>query len=348
MKTLRYIAPRLLGYHGAFAKECAKRVAKAHIAHTWGRFRARVVRLLTPRGMMEAADVTIDALIYAVKAIPTHFVGMSTVTGTAISTVFKWQVGNNLTGSVYSQITNTGTITKQYNFGTSAANNASGGGDEVFSFQQTISAASSITIDLNAMTNLLAQSAVALARIKGYQIRLLGLSDDSTISNQATSVTVTNSVPNSPSPLDFGSAGVSGQVSLTLVTSAVSVVALVATGTNYPPSTYLLCAPQATSGSGCVFAVSISPSGIPTSVVSVAGGTGYASGTVPFVPVGYYTLSNQQSSTTTSGQGGAHCHFDCTAAGFLPVSTTSRKITVFNNDPNNVATIELSALGATT
>ncbi len=264
--------------------------------------------------------------------------GLSTVQAT-ISTEFKWLVSNNLTGSNYNPTQNTGDIRKNYNCGTAAANAASGGCDEAMSFQQAIAGGGTATIDLNAMTNLLQIAAVAIVRIKGYQIRLLNLADDPTITSPVASQgLVTNIGPPTPSPLDFQNGGSGLTVTLT-ATGAVTAVAIGAAGTGYPASSCFLASPVQMGGSGCVFAVVTNGSGVPTSVVFIAGagGAGYTGATVPTVAVGQYVINS----------GGAHLYLDPLAAGFCPVSSTQKKILLVNNDPVNTASYELDFLPAT-
>ena len=265
--------------------------------------------------------------------------GINTLTGT-ISTEFKWTASNNLTGAVYNPIQNSGDIRKNYNLGTAAANGASGGCDEIFSFQQTIAGGGSVTIDLTQMTNILQQTAVNIARIKGYQIRLLNATDDSTITTPAAvSVTVTNFI-DVPNQLDFGSGGSGLTLALTTSSGAITSVAIGAAGSGYPPSFTFLVAPNQSGGSGGAVSVTTNGSGVPATVslVSGSGGSGYSNATVPTTELGKYNISS----------GGAHAYFDVSAAGFCTVSSTSKKIKIVNNDSSNVATCEISVFGATT
>jgi hypothetical protein len=265
--------------------------------------------------------------------------GINSITGAGLSSNVKWVCQNNLTGVVYNPISNTGSITKNYNISSAAGNAASGGCDEVFSFQQTIAGNGSVTINLNNMTNILQQTAITLARIKGYQIRLLSVSDDSTITAPtASAVTVTNNGPATPNPLDFQTGG-SG-LTLTIGQSAgvINSCTIGGAGSGYPPSSFFNVSPQQSGGSGAVIYVTTNASGVPTGTTIISGGTGYTNGTVPSVVLGQYIINN----------GGAHLYFDVSAAGFVTVSTTSNNIKVFNNDPANTATIEITVFGATT
>lgn len=265
---------------------------------------------------------------------------INTISGSSISTGFQFNATNNQTGSAYTGINTSGNLRKTYSVGTGSANAASGGGDEVFSFQQTIAGGGSATIDLNALTNVLNQTSVAIVRIKGYQIRLLNATDDSTITTPvATAVTVTNIGPTLPSPLDFQNGGSGLTLALTTSGGAVTAVAIGAAGTGYPPSTLFLVSPVQASGSGCVVAVKTNSSGVPTSTVFItgAGGAGYSDATVPSIVAGQYEILS----------GGAHCYFDVSAGGFLAVSATQRNIKIYNMDGTNTATCEVDVFGAT-
>jgi hypothetical protein len=276
-----------------------------------------------------------------IRRVPTHHAGIGSLTA-SLSTEIKWTAQNTLTGAVYNPITNAGDIRKTYNFGTAAANGVTGGGDEIFSFQQSIAAGASATLDLTAMTNILQQSTVSIARIKGYQIRLLSATDDATITPAPTAtstLTVTNIGPAVPTPLDFQNGGSGLTVALT-GTGAVTAVAIGSAGTGYPPSSAFLATPQQAGGSGCVFAVVTNASGVPTSVVFIAGagGAGYTAATVPAIVAGQYKVVT----------GGAHMYFDPQAAGFCLVSATSKNLLLTNNDQTKAVTVELDFCAATT
>ena len=263
--------------------------------------------------------------------------GLSTLSAT-ISTEFRWQAALNLVGSAYNPIQNSGDIRGSQNIATTSANNVSGGGDEIYSFQQGIAANSSATLDLSAMTDILQRSSSGPARIKGFQIRLLSGANDTTISPVPTAtstVTVTNIGPAVPSPLDFGNGGSGGTVTLT-GTGAVTGVAVGAGGTGYPVSAVFLASPQQTGGSGCVFLCTTNASGVitATTFITGAGGSGYTAATVPLVPVGQYNILT----------GGAHMYFDPSATGVV-VGTASKNIKFYNMDSANAVTLELDFLG---
>jgi hypothetical protein len=268
--------------------------------------------------------------------------GISSITGTSMATVTKWtcsntQVGSNPIGTSY-------TINKVQQFGTSNPNNASGGGDEVFSFQLGISAASSATVDLNAMTNQLAQSAVSIARIKCWQIQTLSASDDATLSpapNANSTATITNIGPANPSSLDFGSNGSGLTLDLTVVAGAINVPSINTAGSGYLKSSAFLVSPAQNSASGGAIAVVTNSAGIPTSVqlVTNSAGSGYTnSANVPAVELGKYNVLT----------GGCHTYFDPKAAGFCVISAVSKNVKIQNNDSVNAVTLQITAFGATT
>lgn len=111
-----------------------------------------------------------------------------------LTTTFKagvtWSASVNLTGTDYSPLTQAGNINKTYALGTASANSASGGGDEFISYIISLAASANTTVDLTNVTNIVQQSGVSFARIKGYMIRLLSTSDDSTNGTNCTSITV--------------------------------------------------------------------------------------------------------------------------------------------------------------
>lgn len=266
--------------------------------------------------------------------------GLSSLTAT-ISTECKWVAQNTLTGSVYNPVSNSGDIRKSYNLGTAIANALAGGADEVFSFQQAIAGAGSATIDLNALTNVLQQAAVAIVRIKGYQIRLLSAADDATITTPvSTAVLVTNNGPAVPSPLDFGNGGSGLTIALVQSGGVLTSVSLQVAGTGYPAGTAFMVAPNQAGGAGAVASVITNGSGVPTSatLITGVGGSGYSNANVPTTVLGQYVINS----------GGTHEYFDVLAAGFIAVSTTSRNIKIINLHATSTATVEITVFGGTT
>lgn len=275
-------------------------------------------------------------------AIHRRFAGFSTLTG-SMSASFSWNASVALTGSAYNPTNNTSSIIKRQAFGTSASNTASGGCDECFSFQQGVSAASSATISLVAMTDLLQRASSTIARIKGIMIRVLSAEDDSTISPAPTATSVgviTNIGPAVPNPFIWQNGGSGLTLALTTTPGAVTAVAIGAAGTGYPPSSAFLVSPVQAGGSGCVVAVITNSSGVPTSVefIAGAGGAGYTDATVPTVVVG-------QTKVYTGGQ---VSYFDPSAAGFALVSATSTALLLLNTDATKAITFEVDIFGAST
>lgn len=132
--------------------------------------------------------------------------GISSLSGT-ISDSLNWNASNNVTAQ--NPVLQGDAVSTSYAFGTDNANTAVGGADEIVSFLQTIAAGGSATIDLKSITNILQQSGVALARLKGYKIRLLAASGkgavDSVNGTACSSVTVGNAASNG-NPLEMDSA----------------------------------------------------------------------------------------------------------------------------------------------
>lgn len=262
---------------------------------------------------------------------------LSSLTGNLTATA-NWTAQNNLTGSTYNPVQNSSRISKSCNIGTAAANAAAGGADQLFSFQQTISAAGSATIDLYAMTNILQQTSQAIVRLKGYMIQLLDATDDSTITTPvAASMIVTNNGPALPNPLDFNTYGSGLTLALTTSGGAIGSVAIGAAGSGYLPSSTFMVAPNQSGGSGGVIAVTTNSSGVPTTVALVAGagGSGYSNATVPSTVLGQYLVLG----------GGIHFYVDVSAGGFAAVSSTSRNIKLFNTNASGTATAQLTFFG---
>lgn len=103
----------------------------------------------------------------------------------------------NSTGADYQPLTTPVSISKTETVGTSNANGAVGGCDELISKVYSINASSSITIDLTSLTDILLQTGVSLARVKGIMIRLLSATDDTVIPGTAAAyITVGNNGAN--------------------------------------------------------------------------------------------------------------------------------------------------------
>ncbi len=272
-----------------------------------------------------------------------------------IGSKFSWQAQVNLTGANYNPTSNQGSIVKNLNIGTAAANAAIGGSNEVFSYQVPIAGGNvtnTATVDLFAMTDLLQRASSAIVRIKGYQFRLLSGTDDSTLSPTPTLTSVgvvSNIGPGTaglvaPAPLDFQNNGSGLTVTLTGA-GAVTAVAVVAAGTGYPTGARFLATPLlGTTAGGCVFLAGVSSASAGTGAVSTAvfvsgcGGSGYVATTVPAVAVGQYALYT----------GGFHVYADPSPGGFCAISATSRNVLLQTTDPANKITFEVDIIGGTT
>ena len=266
------------------------------------------------------------------------FAGFSTLTG-SMSTQFSWAAGNNLTGINYNPTTNSSTINKRQPYGTSVGTNTQvGGADECFSFQQAVAGGGSATLNLNGMTDLLQRSAVTIARIKGYQIRLLSAADDSTISPAPTPTSVglvTNIGVATPSPLDFNNGGTGLTLTLTTSTGTITSATISTAGTGYPASSSFIVVPVETGGSGGTVSVITNSSGVPNTVAVVQAGTGYTATAVPAIVGGSYTLYT----------GDAHMLLDLNPNGFCLVSATQKNVTLLNTDASNQVTFEIDVFG---
>jgi hypothetical protein len=264
--------------------------------------------------------------------------GLGAFTG-ALGSSVNWYAAVSQTGGEYTPISNSNTIGKKYSLTNATANNLTGGCDEVFSFQQAIAAGGSAIFDLFNLTNVLLQAGVAIVRIKGYQLRLLSVADDSTISTPpASAVTVTNQNVSVPNQLDFNIGGSGLTLQLTTSGGVVSTVVIGTAGSGYLPSATFVVTPSQTGSQGCVVAVQTNSSGVPTTITLLAGGSGYTNGAVPATVLGQYVINN----------GGVHLYFDPLPTGFAAVSSVARNLRVTNNDAVNTATVELTVFGCTT
>ncbi len=124
---------------------------------------------------------------------------LSTLAGT-INSIFQWTATLARTGLNYAPVTVPDNFAKAMKFGTAAANaaltNGIAGADEVVSKIYVITSSGNASIDLTSLTDVVGQTAITLARIKGICIRLLSVADDATNGTAATSVTIDNTVTN--------------------------------------------------------------------------------------------------------------------------------------------------------
>ncbi len=108
----------------------------------------------------------------------------------------NWSAGNSLTGSDYAQTQNATAITKTLSIGTTAANAAVGGGDELYSAVTSLAGGASASIDLTSVTDILATAATSFARVKAILIRVLSTTDDSVIGTAASGAMIDGTVAN--------------------------------------------------------------------------------------------------------------------------------------------------------
>lgn len=259
------------------------------------------------------------------------------------SVTYRWTVGNNLVGGIYNQTQQSSAATTPYQIGTANANNTTGGGDQPFSFQQTIGAGNSATLNLDAMTNLMGQSGISIARIKSAMIRLLSAANDSTISpapNTTSKICVTNRNVSVPASLYFGAGGGNG-LTLNITNAAGGVINTAAINTNgsgYLPSATFQVAVNQINGAGGVISVNTNAAGIPTAVVISNGGTLFnAANNVPTTELGSFWLQT----------GNASMLIDVTPNG-TPISVNSQNLFIQNMDSANAVTPEFDFAGAST
>ena len=123
--------------------------------------------------------------------------GITTLNG-SISDSLRWSASNDILGQ--QPLTQGDNVATTYNFGTGFATTASGGADELASFLQVIAPGGSATINLQSITNILQQVGIALARLKGYKIRLLAASGrgaiDSVNGTTCSSIQIGNAASN--------------------------------------------------------------------------------------------------------------------------------------------------------
>jgi hypothetical protein len=235
----------------------------------------------------------------------------------------QWNASNTITG-LSSPTVNSGRNSKQQNYVNTTANNALGGADQYFNFLLTISAGASATLDLTAMTNVLQQTSVSIARIKAYQFQLLDVADDATNGTACSSVTfgALGTAVTNGNTLNLGS-GSGLTVNVTSVaTSTIDGVSVVAGGTGYPKSATFAVVVVQGAATGGILAATTNSSGVVTGVAIINGGTGYSIAT----PLNTFVLANSRIFT-----GGCVSYFDQTTGGFT-VSSSAKNVVFQNND----------------
>jgi hypothetical protein len=119
---------------------------------------------------------------------------LSAVTGTSLKIVAVLNPQLNLTGTDYQPNVNQSIVSKAIAF--VLGGNVALGINQIVSVVTTIAASGSLSIDLTALTNLLQQASVNLARVKAIILRVLSVADDATNGTAAVGVTVDNTVAN--------------------------------------------------------------------------------------------------------------------------------------------------------
>ena len=112
-------------------------------------------------------------------------------------------IGKNITGTAYQPISVPVSITKSgLAYTRSNANNTALGADEIYSAITSIAAAGNATLNLASLTDMILQTGVSLARVKGYRIQLLSATDDTVNGTACSGITVGNAGVN-PFPFTF-------------------------------------------------------------------------------------------------------------------------------------------------
>lgn len=294
------------------------------------------------RQLADDGEVSDDEVLSAIKSLPPHYSGITSVALTWY-VQYRWSLGNNLpwSGQAYNQTTQASSVTKTYSLSQANANNTSGGANEAFSFQQVILAGQSATVNLQTMTDLMSQTSVNIARIKSWMVRLLSLTDDSTIganTNANSKICVTNNGPTCPAPMYWGSGGSGLTLNITnSAGGAINTVAINAAGSGYMGNATFPVSVNQVNGAQSVVSVTTNAAGVPIAVASINGGTGYVVGNgVPTTELGSFWLQT----------GNAQMIVDVTPNG-TPVTNTQKNILISNMDPANAVTFELDAAAGT-
>lgn len=103
---------------------------------------------------------------------------------------------HNITGADYSALQTRVTPAGSMSAGTAIANASAGGADELISKIYTAAASGTVNIDLTSLTDVLLQSSISLARVKGIMFRLLSVAQDATNGTACSSVEIGNAGSN--------------------------------------------------------------------------------------------------------------------------------------------------------
>lgn len=251
-----------------------------------------------------------------------------------------WRASVTLAGTGGTATSNNSSRPKSLTYSDDTANAALGGADTFANFVQTISAGSSVTVDLQSLTNILGQSGTSFARVKGWLIQLLAVADDATYGTACSGCTLGNTgeaVANA-AQLNFGS-GSGLLVDITTAAGALSTVAIGTAGSGYPRSSCFTATVTQGAATGGVITVITNASGVPTTVAIVAGfvGSGYSNAS------GLATVVQSWAQLKT---GSLQQYFDRTAAGFT-LSATVKNVRFQNQDGAVAAALMITAVGGT-
>jgi hypothetical protein len=139
-----------------------------------------------------------EALLFAVAGLLWLLLRAEALSSLTSSLLMQmgWTATKTITGDNYSPNSNSTTLKKSFATGTSAANAAVGGGDELCSSITSIAASGTATIDLTSMTEITGATGISLARLKGILIRLLSVVDDATNGTACNGITFGNAATN--------------------------------------------------------------------------------------------------------------------------------------------------------
>ena len=98
--------------------------------------------------------------------------------------------------SAIAPLSSSNSIKKTLTAGTTAANAAVGGANEMYSAMTALTASASVSIDFTSVSDIMGQTAGSFARLKGIMAQLLSATDDSVNGTAAAAVNIDNTVVN--------------------------------------------------------------------------------------------------------------------------------------------------------
>ncbi len=108
--------------------------------------------------------------------------------GVTVGQTQQWNAQNQIAG-LSSPTTNASKNSLAQTYSNSIANASIGGANQYFNFLTVIAASGTALIDFTALTNIIQQGSVSLARIKAWQFQLLSIAQDSVNGTACTGVT---------------------------------------------------------------------------------------------------------------------------------------------------------------